>query len=160
MKIILDAMGGDNAPDANIKGAVNAINKVLDNLDKYKSKCRDRILNKFTIKQMNENMDNIIQEIYKNPNNRKIENGKGLSNNLNITKELICLFLEESNKQFAWQCQEYNKNYYELTPEFRVTKWSKIKEKLWTYPAWRNFVKFLQKTGIIRVIKKLIGKKE
>ena len=28
MKIVLDAMGGDNAPDANIKGAVNAINKV------------------------------------------------------------------------------------------------------------------------------------
>lgn len=28
MKIILDAMGGDNAPDANIKGAVRAVNKV------------------------------------------------------------------------------------------------------------------------------------
>ena len=28
MKIILDAMGGDNAPDANIKGAVNAINQI------------------------------------------------------------------------------------------------------------------------------------
>ena len=28
MRIILDAMGGDNAPDANIKGAVNAINKI------------------------------------------------------------------------------------------------------------------------------------
>lgn len=28
MKIVLDAMGGDNAPDANIKGAVNAIKKV------------------------------------------------------------------------------------------------------------------------------------
>lgn len=28
MKIVLDAMGGDNAPDSNIKGAVNAINKV------------------------------------------------------------------------------------------------------------------------------------
>lgn len=28
MKIILDAMGGDNAPEANIKGAVNAINKI------------------------------------------------------------------------------------------------------------------------------------
>ena len=28
MKILLDAMGGDNAPDANIKGAVEAINKV------------------------------------------------------------------------------------------------------------------------------------
>ena len=28
MKIILDAMGGDNAPDANIQGAINAIDKV------------------------------------------------------------------------------------------------------------------------------------
>ena len=28
MKIILDVMGGDNAPDANIMGAVNSINKV------------------------------------------------------------------------------------------------------------------------------------
>ncbi len=28
MKIILDAMGGDNAPDANIKGTINAINKI------------------------------------------------------------------------------------------------------------------------------------
>ena len=28
MRILLDAMGGDNAPDANIKGAVQAINKV------------------------------------------------------------------------------------------------------------------------------------
>ena len=28
MRIILDAMGGDNAPDANIKGAIKAINKV------------------------------------------------------------------------------------------------------------------------------------
>lgn len=28
MKILLDVMGGDNAPDANIKGAINAVNKV------------------------------------------------------------------------------------------------------------------------------------
>ncbi len=28
MKILLDVMGGDNAPDANIKGAINSINKV------------------------------------------------------------------------------------------------------------------------------------
>lgn len=28
MKLLLDAMGGDNAPDANIKGAINAINKI------------------------------------------------------------------------------------------------------------------------------------
>ena len=28
MRILLDAMGGDNAPDANIKGAVAAINQI------------------------------------------------------------------------------------------------------------------------------------
>ena len=28
MRILLDAMGGDKAPDANIKGAVNAINQI------------------------------------------------------------------------------------------------------------------------------------
>ena len=28
MNILLDAMGGDNAPDANIKGAVKAINDI------------------------------------------------------------------------------------------------------------------------------------
>ena len=28
MKILLDAMGGDNAPDATIKGAVKAVNQV------------------------------------------------------------------------------------------------------------------------------------
>ena len=28
MKILLDAMGGDNAPDANIKGAVKAISQI------------------------------------------------------------------------------------------------------------------------------------
>ena len=28
MKILLDAMGGDNAPDANIRGAVKAIKDI------------------------------------------------------------------------------------------------------------------------------------
>ena len=28
MRILLDAMGGDNAPDANIKGAVKAVDQV------------------------------------------------------------------------------------------------------------------------------------
>ena len=28
MIILLDAMGGDNAPDANIKGAVKAVNEL------------------------------------------------------------------------------------------------------------------------------------
>ena len=47
MKILLDAMGGDNAPDANIKGAVNAINQIKAELiligkeDVIKSKLKE-----------------------------------------------------------------------------------------------------------------------
>ena len=32
MKILLDAMGGDNAPDATIKGAVKAIDQIKSEL--------------------------------------------------------------------------------------------------------------------------------
>ena len=43
MKIILDAMGGDNAPDANIKGAINAINKVKEFYNKEIEEISDRL---------------------------------------------------------------------------------------------------------------------
>ena len=43
--------------DEEILGYIQAIEKVLSNLDKYKSKCRKRILDKFTIK-------NMIKEMY------------------------------------------------------------------------------------------------
>ncbi len=33
MVILLDAMGGDNAPDANIKGAVKAVNEVSNSTE-------------------------------------------------------------------------------------------------------------------------------
>ena len=141
-----------------IENYTKGINKVLKNIEQYKANCRNRILNGFTINQMNENMNNIIQEIYNCPNKEKIENGKGLFNNLVILKELICLFFEESNSEYLWQCQEYNKRYYKLTDGNKETRWSRIKEKLWTYPIWRGFIKILQKTGIMKAIKKIINR--
>ena len=38
MIILLDAMGGDNAPDANIKGAVNAINQIKSEVKTEKTR--------------------------------------------------------------------------------------------------------------------------
>ncbi len=139
-----------------IENYVTAINEVLSNLDSYKEKCRQRILDGFTLKQMNEKMDQTITEIYKNPNKEKIENGKGMGRNLDVAKELICYFLEESNEQYSWQCLDYNSNYYELTREMGVTRWSKIKERLWTIPLWRGFIRVLQKLGIINAVKKIV----
>lgn len=147
-----------NYKEEEINNYVNAINNVLNNLSEYKKNCRERIINGFTIKQMNKKMDSIITEIKNNPNKEKIENGKGLAQNLNVGKELITLFLAESNEQYKWQCRDYNLNYYELTPELGVTRWSKIKEKLWKYPIWRGFIRILQKLGIIKNIKKILNK--
>lgn len=139
-----------------IENYVTAINEVLSNLDSYKEKCRQRILDGFTLNQMNEKMDQTITEIYKNPNKEKIENGKGMGRNLDVAKELICYFLEESKEQYSWQCLDYNSNYYELTREMGVTRWSKIKERLWTIPLWRGFIRVLQKLGIINAVKKIV----
>lgn len=136
-----------------IQNYVDAINKVLKDLPKYKSNCRQRILDGFTINNMVEKMTIILEEVKNNPNKEKIENGKGLSNNINITKEIITEFLEESNSEYEWLCLEYNKTYYKLTDDFKISKWTKVKERLWTHPTWRRFIKMLQKAGIIEKIK-------
>ena len=49
----------------------------------------------------------------------------------------------------------YNSNYYELSDEYSVSTGSKIKEKLWTHPSWRFFIRILQKTGIMKFLKKI-----
>ena len=70
MKILLDAMGGDNAPDATIKGAVNAINQVKAEIvligkedvirDRFKTlygKSPEEISNRFIIKNTTETIE-------------------------------------------------------------------------------------------------------
>lgn len=145
-----------NYSNEEIQNYVDAINKILSNLQEYKSNCRQRILDGFTIENMVEKMTTILEETKNNPNKEKIENGKGLSKNMDITKELITKFFEESNSEYEWLCLEYNKNYYELVDDFKVSKWTRIKERLWTHPTWRKFIRTLQKVGIIEKAKKII----
>ena len=70
MKILLDVMGGDNAPDATIKGAVNAINQVKAEIvligkedvirDRFKTlygKSPEDISNRFIIKNTTETIE-------------------------------------------------------------------------------------------------------
>ena len=145
-----------NYSNEEIQNYVDAINKILSNLQKYKSNCRQRILDGFTIENMVEKMTTILEETKNNPNKEKIENGKGLSKNMDITKELITKFFEESNSEYEWLCLEYNKNYYELVDDFKVSKWTRTKERLWTHPTWRKFIRILQKVGIIEKAKRII----
>ena len=145
-----------NYSNEEIQNYVDEINKILSNLQEYKSNCRQRILDGFTIENMVEKMTTILEETKNNPNKEKIENGKGLSKNMDITKELITKFFEESNSEYEWLCLEYNKNYYELVDDFKVSKWTRIKERLWTHPTWRKFIRILQKVGIIEKAKRII----
>ena len=139
-----------------VQNYVDAINKVLSNLDEYKSNCRKRILDGFTIENMVQKMSNILEYTKNNPNREKMENGIGLSKNICITKELITTFFQESNAEYSWLCSEYNMNYFDLVEEYKVSKRSRIKEKLWTYPMWRKFIRALQRRGIIQKVKKIL----
>lgn len=126
---------------------VTSINEVLDNLDKYKENCRQRILDGFTIDKMIENMSNIIQDVYANQNEQKIENGKKLKNNINLCKELITSNFKTDEIEYKWECVEYERKVYGRAYSLQGMNYKKelLKENLWKIPMWRTFVKIVHK---------------
>jgi len=130
-----------------INSYVKAINKVLDNLETYKSNCRKRICENFTISKMIEKMDSIFEEIHKNPSKKKIENGYGLSNNKDITKELITANFKSDELEYKWECSEYERKVYGKNySAFGLNSRKELlKEKLWQIPAWRFMIKIYHK---------------
>ena len=130
-----------------INSYVKAINKVLDNLETYKSNCRKRICENFTISKMIEKMDSIFEETHKNPSKKKIENGYGLSNNKDITKELITANFKSDELEYKWECSEYERKVYGKNySAFGLNSRKELlKEKLWQIPAWRFMIKIYHK---------------
>lgn len=130
-----------------INSYVKAINKVLDNLETYKSNCRKRICENFTINKMIEMMDSIFEETHKNPSKKKIENGYGLSNNKDITKELITANFKSDELEYKWECSEYERKVYGKNySAFGLNSRKELlKEKLWQIPAWRFIIKIYHK---------------
>lgn len=130
---------------------INAIQEIIEKLEYYKENCRNRILEQFTLNQMAEKMAEIFKSTIQNPNDKKIENGKALSQNINITKEIICMNFMENSLKTKYQSEIYQKevygNIYTIT-QYNYKK-ELLKEKLWTYPAWRAFV---------LVTKKILGR--
>lgn len=117
-----------------IQNYVNAINKVLNNLQNYKSKCRKRILDGFTINHMINRMSAIFEEIYVEPNKQKISNGQAMKNSNEILKELINLNFMANDSEYKYLCNEYNKNFFEPN----ISKWSRIKNTLWKIRNMEN----------------------
>ena len=125
----------------------NAIVEILNNLDKYKENCRKRILDNFTLKSMVKNMSKIIEDVYKDPSNEKINNGEDLKNNINITKEFITINMMNDKIEYEWECKVYEKKVYGIaySKEGLNYKHELIKEQLWKFTIWRKFIKIIHK---------------
>ena len=126
-----------------INNFVSAIDKVLNNLDEYKKNCRQRIIDNFTINKMIEKMTAIFEEVKERPNEIKIENGKGLKNNRELTKEIVTINLKNDEVEYKWECLEYERKVYGRAYSIEGMNYKKelLKEKLWNIPLWRTFVK-------------------
>lgn len=138
-----------------VQNYVEAINKVIKDIGKYKKCCRQRIINNFTINHMISKMSEIFENIANNPNNEKIENANGLRNNIEITKELINMSFMANEKEYKWLCDAYNMEYY---GNINGKTTEDLKSILWEIPLWRAFIRVLQKTGIIKIYKKILRK--
>ena len=95
---------------------VDGIEKILNNLDEYKSNCRKRILNGFTIDQMVENMEEILEKIAIEPSVEKIAIGNMLQKTQSICKELITENFIATRGDYHWLCDQVNLEYFGIVP--------------------------------------------
>lgn len=95
-----------------IQNYVEALDKVLNNLDEYKNNCRKRVLNGFTINQMVSNMEKEFEDVIKNKNQIKIQAGQALTNVTDICKELITKSFVVMNENYRWLCEQVNVSYF------------------------------------------------
>ena len=140
-----------NYSEEEVQNYVDAINKILANLKKYKQNCRKKILNGFTIDQMVIRMSNILKNIANKPNKQK----KIESDNIDICKELITNRLINISEKYGWEAKEYNSYFGFSTDDIEGYKFELFKEKMWQHKWYRGIIRFLQKTGIMKQLKKL-----
>ena len=148
--------------DEEINSYVEGIEKILNNNEKYKSKCRDRILNGFTIDNMVSNMEQIFENVSHNPNKEKIEKAKKCDKK--IVKEIITLHTIAFKDEYEWLCKEFNLRNVDI---YKIPKKEKLRGKAnpmyeytLEYKIKHPIVVFLRKLGIYNFCKKIIGRGE
>ena len=138
---------------------VDAIEEIIGKLEEYKSNCRKRIVESFTIKNMISKMEKILEETSKNPNCKKIEHGKALQQCGALTKEFITSHIMGTAQDYEWFVKEFNSHNVDRDYEFEV-KQSKYDyyEQTLEYKIKHPIVVVLRKLGIYEFCKRLIGK--
>lgn len=152
-----------NYKDEEIKLFVNGIQKILNNIEKYKEMCRKKILEGFTIDNMIKNMENIFEDTVKNPDEKKIENGKKLLANKEITKELITMYFEAYKAEYDWLSNKYTKeNVGVFIPKRKRLrgKNNPLYEYTLEYKIKHPIVVVMRKIGIYNLVKKIFKRGE
>lgn len=126
---------------AEIVEYANAIEEIVDNksyhiMSKY---CRDKMLNGFSLENMVETLHTSFEKMMKE--GTKVN--PILCENIEMAERYLILF-NECYKQLY-----YNPDVYDFT------KSEKLKARLWNFKIWRIFIRFLQKTGIMKLLKKI-----
>ena len=140
-----------------IQPYVDGIIKILDNLDSYKNKCREKILNGFTIDGMTAKMDTIFQELKGKPNTDKVKMGEGLSQYSNLIKELIIKNFAAFDQEYGWLSRQFNEQNIDIS--YAKNLYGYFDEtKTLSYKFKHVIVVVLRKLGVYDKIKQMIGK--
>ena len=138
-----------------VQNYVLSIQKVINNLEFYKSNCRNRILNNFTLDNMVNNMEKEFTDVANNPNKEKVENGIKLSSNIDILKELISSFFIAERQEYEWLSQQFNKeNIHKVELKNKTRKNRFNYEHTLEYKMKHPIVVALRKIGVYEIIKK------
>lgn len=89
--------------DEEINNYVEAIQKVINNLDDYKKECRKHVIKNFNIKDMYKKFDMEFEYYFKNKSKSKIN-----IDNLDIARELYVQYLLESKSLNDYLIRQYN----------------------------------------------------
>ena len=127
-----------------IAAFVTNLNRVIDD-DTYKLNCRKKILKGFTIKQMNQNMNDIIATVLARKTTKTFAN-------LDIALELLNQYLLEDSETYEW-LTSISKNEI-VEPNIYNTKQEKVIEVLKKIHVWDIYLKFDSK--ILNIKKKLV----
>lgn len=140
-----------------IRSYVNAINTILENLEQYKTNCRKRIVENFTIDKMIKTMEKEFEKVTKNPNEEKIRNGEYLTKNQEILKELISTYFESSKGEYMGLANEFNiKNVHKVDKYDKKAKKMIGYEHTLEYKIKHSIVVVLRKIGIYDPIKDVL----
>ena len=143
-----------NYSEEEIVNYVVAIQKVISNLQFYKSNCRKRILKDFTQDSMIENMEKEFIELIKNPNKEKVENAKKIAENIRITKELISSYFIAEKNEYEWLSEKFNKENIHTN---KVLNKKQFYEHTLEYKLKHPIVVTLRRMGVYDNAKRILG---